>query len=80
MAIIPILAMVVVLVAAGSAALLTGHTSMKGIKLNERAIKALEIAEAGIGFSVQELDLNQDLNKTESSATSGALSATARTT
>lgn len=62
-AIIPILAMVIVLVAAGSAALLTGHNHHKSIKVNERSMRALEIVEAGMAFATQELTQNADLDK-----------------
>jgi len=64
-ALIPVLAMVLVVMALGSSALLTSTAHMKRIVLNRRSTQALEIAETGCARALYELERNQDLDSVQ---------------
>jgi len=64
-ALIPIVAMLFVMMAVGSSALVTSSGHMRRIVLNRRSAQALEIAETGLARAMYELELNQDLDSVE---------------
>jgi hypothetical protein len=61
-ALIPIVAMLFVLLAVGSSALVTSTTHTKRVLLNRRASQAFEIAQTGLARALYELERSQDLD------------------
>ncbi|MBN2489551.1 MAG: hypothetical protein JXQ29_01715 [Planctomycetes bacterium] len=63
-AVIPILAMLIVVFAIGSAGIVTGLGHMDRILVNQRSAVALAIADTGVARAMHELELKNDLDAT----------------
>ncbi len=60
---IPVLAMIILMMAVGSSALLTGKSNHDRAELQANATKALAVADAGIARAILELNRDEDLDK-----------------